>query len=154
MPTIRTTRTVRHTPERMFDLVADVARYPEFVPLCEKLLVRSRSQTGEGDTVIVATMTVAYKVFRESFTSRVVLKRASRQIDVTYLDGPFKLLENRWNFEPAANGGCKVEFYLHYEFRSRTLALVMGAVFDKVFGRYATAFEGRADALYGRPAPA
>lgn len=153
MPTIRTTRTVRHAPERMFDLVADVERYPEFVPLCEKLAVRSRSNTPDGDTVIVATMTVAYKVFRESFTSRVVLKRRARQIDVTYLDGPFKFLENRWNFEPVAES-CKVEFYLHYELRSRTLALVMGAVFDKVFGRFAQAFEARADALYGRPASA
>jgi coenzyme Q-binding protein COQ10 len=150
MPTIRTTRTVRHSPERMFDLVADVERYPEFVPLCARLVVRSRSITEQGDEVIVATMTVAYKLFRESFTSRVVLKRAARQIDVTYLDGPFKFLENRWSFEPVPSGGCRVEFFLHYEFRSRALALVMGAVFDRVFGRFAQAFEARADAIYGR----
>jgi coenzyme Q-binding protein COQ10 len=153
VPTIRTTREVRHSPQAMFDLVADVERYPEFVPLCERLVVRSRTPGADGTEVVVATMTIAYKVFRESFTSRVVLDPAQRRIDVTYLDGPFRVMENRWYFEPTATG-ARVEFYLHYEFRSRTLALVMGAVFDRVFGRFAQAFEARADQLHGRPAPA
>jgi coenzyme Q-binding protein COQ10 len=153
VPTIRTTRDVRHTPEAMFALVADVERYPEFVPLCERLVIRSRTPGEGGTEVVIATMTIAYKVFRESFTSRVVLDPAQRRIDVTYLDGPFRVMENRWYFEPTG-AGARVEFYLHYEFRSRTLALVMGAVFDRVFGRFAQAFEARADQLHGRPAPA
>lgn len=151
MPTFRTTRTVRHAPDQMFDLVADVERYPQFVPLCERLVIRSRTDAGDGTEIVVATMTIAYKVFRESFTSRVVLNRAAGRIDVTYLDGPFKTMDNRWTFAPAADGRCTVDFYLNYEFRSRTLAMVMGAVFDRVFGRFAEAFEARADAIYGQP---
>jgi coenzyme Q-binding protein COQ10 len=151
MPTFRTSRTVRHSPEQMFDLVADVERYPQFVPLCEKLVIRSRADAGDGTEIVTATMTIAYKVFRESFTSRVVLNRAAGRIDVSYLDGPFKTMDNRWTFAPAEGGKCAVEFYLAYEFRSRTLGMVMGAVFDRVFSRFAEAFEARADAIYGTP---
>lgn len=147
MPTFRTTRTVRHSPDAMFALVADMERYPEFVPLCEKLVIRSRFTQGDGGEVVVATMTVGYKVFRESFTSRVLLNRAERRIDVSYLDGPFRFLENRWNFVPAGEG-CTIEFYLSYEFRSRALAAVMGAVFDQVYGRFVEAFEARANKIY------
>jgi coenzyme Q-binding protein COQ10 len=149
MPTFRTSRRVRHAPPAMFDLVADVERYPQFVPLCERLTLRTRTPMADGSEIIVATMTIAYKVFRESFTSRVVLNRAANRIDVTYLDGPFRFLENRWTFLEDGEG-CRVEFYLAYEFRSRTLGVVMGAVFDKVFSRFAEAFEARADAVYGR----
>jgi len=152
MPTFRTTRSVRHTPQAMFDLVADVERYPQFVPLCERLIVRTRETMPDGTELVVATMTIAYKMFRESFTSRVVLNRAANRIDVAYLDGPFRYLENRWTFAQADEGRCRVEFYLAYEFRSAALGLVMGAVFDKVFARFAEAFETRADAIYGRPA--
>jgi coenzyme Q-binding protein COQ10 len=153
VPIFRTTRIVRHGPEAMFDLVADVERYPQFVPLCERLAVRSRALNDAGQEVVVASMTIGYKVFRESFTSRVVLDRAARVIDVGYLDGPFKVMENRWTFDPAGESGCKVGFYIHYEFRSRTLGTVMGSVFEKVFSRFAEAFEARADAIYGaRPA--
>lgn len=149
MPTFRTTRRVRHASDAMFALVADVERYPQFVPLCERLAVRTRTPMPDGSEIVVATMTIAYKMFRESFTSRVVLNRAANRIDVTYLDGPFRFLENRWTFLPEGEG-CRVEFYLAYEFRSRTLGMVMGAVFDKVFSRFAEAFEARADAVYGR----
>jgi coenzyme Q-binding protein COQ10 len=149
MPRIRTNRRVRHAPERMFDLVADVESYPKFVPLCERLLLRSRTTADDGTEVVVATMTIAYKLFRESFTSRVVLDRARRVIDVTYLDGPFRKMENRWTFEPAGEGAT-VGFFLDYEFRNPVLALAMGAVFDKVFGRFAEAFERRADVVYPR----
>ena len=133
----------------MFDLVADVERYPEFVPLCESLRVRRRMQVA-GKDVIVADMTVAYKVIRESFTSRVALDRPNLEILVEYLEGPFRRLNNRWNFRPAGDGICDVDFFIAYEFRSRTLGMLMGAVFDAAFRRFSTAFEHRADRVYGR----
>lgn len=149
MPKFATNRRVRHAPSAMFDLVADVTRYPEFVPLCERLVVRSRTTNPDGTETIVATMTIAYKLFRESFTSRVVLDPDHLTIDVSYLDGPFRRMENRWRFVVDGEG-CRVGFNLDYEFRNPALALVMGAVFDKVFGRFAEAFERRADVVYGR----
>ena len=149
MPVFQTTRQVRHSADRMFDLVADVERYPEFVPLCQALRVRSR--VPQGDTEIVtADMTVAYKIFRETFRSRVVLDRPHGRILVEYLEGPLGKLENRWTFRPLDAGSCEVGFYLSYEFASRTLAALMGAVFDAAFRRFAEAFERRADAVYGR----
>ncbi|MBS7539907.1 type II toxin-antitoxin system RatA family toxin [Ancylobacter lacus] len=150
MPSFRNSRRVRHSPGDMFDLVADVERYPEFVPLCEQLHVRRRVASGEGVDILVADMTVAYKVFRESFTSRVTLDRPRRVIVVEYLDGPFSRLENRWSFKDLPDGGCEVEFYISYEFRSRTLGMLMGAMFDAAFRRFAEAFERRADEVYGR----
>jgi coenzyme Q-binding protein COQ10 len=149
MPQLSTTRRVRHAASEMFDLVADVERYPEFVPLCESLRVRRRMQVA-GKDVIVADMTVAYKVIRESFTSRVALDRPNLEILVEYLEGPFRRLNNRWNFRPAGDGICDVDFFIAYEFRSRTLGMLMGAVFDAAFRRFSTAFEHRADRVYGR----
>lgn len=133
----------------MFKLVADVERYPEFVPLCETLRVKRREKEGDCD-VVIASMTVAYKMFRETFTSRVVLDPAAMEIRVTYLDGPFKFLENRWNFRAVEGQGCDVVFRIAYEFRSVMLATLMGAVFDKAFRKFAAAFEERADKIYGR----
>lgn len=150
MPSFRNKRHVRHSATDMFDLVADVERYPEFVPLCESLRVRRRVASGEGVDILVADMTVAYKVFRESFTSRVSLDRPRLAITVEYLDGPFSRLENRWNFKPEGERACEVEFFISYEFRSRTLGLLMGAMFDAAFRRFADAFEARADEVYGR----
>ncbi|MBS9476336.1 type II toxin-antitoxin system RatA family toxin [Ancylobacter radicis] len=150
MPSFRNKRRVAHSATHMFDLVADVDRYPEFVPLCESLSVRRRVASGEGVDILVADMTVAYKVFRESFTSRVTLDRPRLVIVVEYLDGPFSRLENRWSFKPDGEHACEVEFYISYEFRSRTLGLLMGAMFDAAFRRFADAFEKRADAVYGR----
>jgi coenzyme Q-binding protein COQ10 len=148
MPEISTTRRVRHAASEMFDLVADVEHYPEFVPLCESLRVRKRLQEG-GKDIIVADMTVAYKLLRQTFTSRVTLERANLQILVEYLEGPFRQLNNRWGFRPAGDHVCDVEFYIAYEFRSRTLGMLMGAVFDAAFRRFASAFEQRADQVYG-----
>ncbi len=132
----------------MFDLVADVERYPEFVPLCQSLKVRKRMQVA-GKDVIVADMTVAYKVIRESFTSRVALDRPNLEILVEYLEGPFRRLNNRWKFRPAGDRVCEVDFFIIYEFRSRTLGMLMGTVFDAAFRRFSTAFERRADQVYG-----
>jgi coenzyme Q-binding protein COQ10 len=149
MPQFRTTRRVRHAPGDMFDLVADVDRYPEFVPLCESLKVRRRAASGEGVEILTARMTVAYKMLRETFTSQVTLDRPRLQIQVEYLDGPFSHLDNRWRFLPVPSGGSEIEFFISYEFRSRTLGFVMGAVFDAAFRRFAEAFEKRADEVFG-----
>ena len=153
MPSFRSTQSVRHSPVQMFDLVADVERYPEFLPLCESLRVLRRSQSGEGVETLVATMSVGYKAIRETFTTRVTLDRPRLRILVEYVDGPFKYLENRWSFKPSGSG-CDVEFFISYEFRSLALGLLMGSVFDKAFRRFVGAFQERADAIYGRPAVA
>ena len=133
----------------MFDLVADVEKYPQFVPLCSALTVKTRAEK-DGRTVLVADMTVAYKVIRETFTSRVTLDRQSLTILVEYLDGPFKRMQNRWTFYSVETKVCDVEFFIDYEFRSRTLAMLMGPMFDAAFRRFAVAFEQRADEIYGR----
>ncbi len=148
MPELSTTRRVRHAASEMFDLVADVEHYPEFVPLCQSLTVRKRIKEG-GKDVIVADMTVAYKLVRETFTSRVTLDRPNLQILVEYLEGPFRRLNNRWNFRAVNASACDIDFFITYEFRSRTLGMVMGAVFDAAFRRFAAAFERRADQVYG-----
>jgi coenzyme Q-binding protein COQ10 len=146
VPKFENARVVRHTPDEMFDLVADVERYPEFLPLCQSLVVRSRREK-DGKTLLIADMTVAYKMIRETFTSQVLLKPAERQIDVKYVDGPFRYLENRWTFAPHPDG-CEVRFFIDYEFKSRTLGLLMGSMFDYAFRRFATAFEERAEKVY------
>jgi coenzyme Q-binding protein COQ10 len=134
----------------MFDLVADVERYPEFVPFCELLAVRGRRREGETD-VLVADMTVGYKLLRETFTSKVTIDRSQLSIRADYLDGPFRALENSWTFKAIPGVGTEISFSIQYEFRSRTLALVMGAMFDRVFRTFAGAFEARADQIYGTP---
>ena len=149
MPSFRTVRRVTHPPELMFALVADVEKYPEFLPLCEGLRVRRRAQSGEGIETLVADMSVGYKAVRETFTSRVSLDRPRLRIDVEYVDGPFRYMENRWTFR-AAGGGSEVEFYINYEFRSFALSMLMGAMFDRAFRKFAEAFERRADEVYGR----
>ena len=152
MPSFSTKRRVPHAAAQMFELVADVEKYPQFVPLCESLRVKSRTSKGEGIDVVVADMTVAYKLIRETFTSRVTLDRPKLQILVEYLSGPFSRMENRWTFRQSGEGACDVEFFIDYEFRSRVLAMLMGAMFDAAFRRFADAFEKRADAVYGRKA--
>ena len=134
----------------MFDLVADVERYPEFVPLCQSLKVRERTSRPDGTEVVVADMTVSFKLIREHFTSRVTLDRPKLNILVEYLRGPFSSLENRWTFEPKGDNACDVGFYISYEFKSRMLAILMGSMFDTAFQRFAAAFEKRADMVYGK----
>jgi coenzyme Q-binding protein COQ10 len=152
MPQFSTRRQVRHSAEDMFDLVADVERYPEFVPLCRDLKVRRRTPGDDGVEIVVADMTVAYKLVRESFRSRIMLDRPNLQIRVEYLEGPFSRMENRWTFRPVGEEACDVEFFIEYEFRSRTLGLLMGAMFDAAFRRFASAFERRADQIYRKSA--
>ena len=150
MPQFTTRRTVGHSAAEMFDLVADVEHYPEFVPLCRSLKVRKRTPQSDGTEILVADMTVAYRFVREAFTSRVTLDRPNRQILVEYLEGPFSKLENRWTFRPSGEQACEVEFFIAYEFRSRALGLLMGSMFDVAFRRFASAFERRADVVYAR----
>jgi len=134
----------------MFDLVADVERYPEFVPLCERLKVRRRVNSGdEGVSILVADMTVAYGPVRESFVSRVLLDRPRLSILVEYIDGPFSRLENLWRFEGLGERATRVHFSIDYQFRNPALAALMGAMFDMAFRRFADAFEARADVVYG-----
>ncbi|MCA3645677.1 MAG: type II toxin-antitoxin system RatA family toxin [Hyphomicrobiales bacterium] len=166
MPRFETTRLVRHAPQTMFDLVADIERYPEFVPMCTSLVIRRRSSDELGREVLTADMAIGYKMIREVFTTRVVLDRGGEdqppRILVSYVDGPFRHLENRWTFLPlegAAPGGgvvtsaplgCRVQFFIDYEFKSRTFQLLAGAVFETVFRKMAEAFEKRADVLARR----
>ena len=149
MPSFSTKRRVRHAASDMFDLVADVEKYPDFVPLCAGMKVRSSHDKGEGVTAMIAEMTVAYKMIRQSFTCRATLDRPQLHILVEYLDGPFSRMQNRWSFRGTGEGTCEVEFFIDYEFKSRTLAMLMGAMFDTAFRKFAAAFEKRADEVYG-----
>lgn len=148
MPHFTTTRQVAHSATDMFDLVADIEAYPRFVPLCESLVVRSRRIDGDRE-VLIAKMTIAYKLIRESFTTKVVLNRKELLITAEYLDGPFSRMENVWRFEPHGRGSSHINFNIDYEFRSTPLRLLMGAVFEKAFRKFTQAFEARADAVYG-----
>lgn len=148
MPKFNSTRHVRHSAGDMFALVADVENYPQFVPMCESLTVRSRRER-DGITVLLAAMTVGYKAIRETFTSQVTLKPAENVIDVTYVDGPFRYLDNRWHFTDRGDGTCDVHFAIDYEFRNRMLGALMGVMFDRAFRKFSEAFEARADRVYG-----
>ena len=150
MPSFSNKRRVQHTASEMFDLVADVERYPEFVPLCQSLRVRQRTPKPDGTEIVVADMTVSFNLVREGFTSEVMLDRPNLKISVRYLRGPFSNLENRWTFEPKGDNASDVGFFIAYEFKSRMLALLMGSMFDAAFGRFSAAFEKRADAVYGK----
>ncbi|WP_306119913.1 MULTISPECIES: type II toxin-antitoxin system RatA family toxin [unclassified Roseitalea] len=152
MPEFSSTRRVRHTARDMFELVADVERYPEFVPLCEALTVRSRRQK-DARTMLIADMTVGYKAIRETFTSQVLLKHDVLEIDVSYVDGPFRYLKNVWRFVDCGQGCCDVHFHIDYEFRNRMLGGLMGAMFDRAFRKFSEAFERRADVIYGSTHP-
>lgn len=152
MPQFSSKRRVRHTAADMFELVADMEKYPQFLPLCAGLKIKSRTEKAPGVTVIVATMTVAYKLIQQTFTTRDMLDRPNLKIAIDYLDGPFSRLHNDWVFRPTGEASCEVEFFIDYEFKSRTLALLMGAMFDAAFRKFAAAFEARADKVYGRKA--
>lgn len=151
MPSFRTVRRVPFTPPEMFDVIADVERYPEFLPLCEGLTVRERTLGEGGAEELTATMVVGYKSITERFTTRVVLDRAGGVIRVSHLDGPFSHLENEWRFVEM-EGGTNVHFKIDYAFRSAMLSLIVGAAFDKAVRSYTDAFEARARVLY-RAAP-
>lgn len=144
MPTHAERKIIPYQPDQLFDLVADVGRYPEFLPWCVGARVRSRSETE-----LVADLTVGFGPVRESFTSRVTLNRPSR-IRVRYENGPFRYLNNQWTFTPHARG-CAVDFFVDFEFRSRILRAAMNVVFNEAVRRMVNAFEKRARTVYGPP---
>jgi coenzyme Q-binding protein COQ10 len=143
MPTHAERRTLPYRPEQLFDLVADIERYPEFLPWCVGARVRERK-----DNFIVGDLLIGYRMVRERFTSRITLERP-RRIDVRYSEGPFHYLDNHWEFEPEPNGGCTIDFYVDFAFRSRLLQKVIEVLFNEAVRRMVGAFEGRARDLYG-----
>jgi len=147
MPTHAERKIVAYKPEQLFDLVADVAKYPEFLPWC--VAARIRSQT---EHELVADLTIGFGPFRESFTSRVNLDRPQR-LKVRYENGPFRYLNNQWGFTPHAKG-TEVAFFVDFEFRSRILQAAIGVVFNEAVRRMVNAFIKRARDVYGAPLPA
>ncbi len=141
-----------YTAAQMFAVVADVERYPEFLPLCEALKILSREQQGD-EEIIVAEMTVAYGVFTERLTSRARLDPVNLKIFVEYLAGPLSHLESRWSFRDLDEGGSETEFDIDYEFSTLALRLAVGAAFDRAFRRFSDAFARQAKAVYGNQGP-
>ncbi|OCW58232.1 type II toxin-antitoxin system RatA family toxin [Hoeflea olei] len=148
MPSFQTSRIVPHSPRQMFDLVADVERYPEFLPLCEAISIRDIKER-DGKTLLICEMTVGYKAIRETFATQDLLKPDDLEIDVKFFEGPFKYLDNKWTFKPHGAHGCEVGFYIDYEFKSRMLGMLMGSMFDRAFRMFSEAFEKRAQVVYG-----
>ncbi len=147
MPRLEKSHDVDHRAQDMYSLVCDVERYPEFVPLCQSLTVKSRKDRDD-KTLMMADMTMAYKMLSETFTTQVLMKPEPLEIDVKYIDGPFKHLNNTWRFEALDQNRCRVHFMIDYELKSKMLALAAGSVFDLAFGRFVDAFEKRADFIY------
>ncbi len=149
MPTHAEVRRVPYSAQEMYALVAEVDRYPEFLPWCTGARVRSRTKQADGSEVVEAELVISFKVFRERFGSRVTLRPDESRIDVAYLEGPFRYLNNHWQFIPVAEGVCDLDFFVDFEFRSRTLQAVIGLVFNEAVRRMVRAFEQRAVKLYG-----
>ena len=147
MPTHAEKRLLHHTPEQMFDLVADIGKYPDFLPWCVATRIRERGLE-DGADMQVADMVIGFKMFRAKFSTKVLCQRPGR-IDVTYFDGPFKYLNNHWIFESSIDGGCMIDFYVDFEFKSRIFQAAIGAVFNEAVKRMIHSFEKRADELYG-----
>ena len=147
MPSHSETRTLPFTAQQMYDLVADVASYPEFLPWTAAARIRSREDQGELE-IVIADLVISFKVFRERFTSKVTLNPADMRIDTEYLDGPVKHLESVWRFEDVA-GGCAVHFEVDFEFKSRLLQGAAGMFFNEAMQRIVRAFEARAKELHG-----
>ncbi len=147
MPKHSETRQMPYTAQQMYDLVADVARYPEFLPWCAAARVRDVRDEGAAQ-VMDADLVISFKVFREKFGSRVTLWPQEMKIDTEYLDGPFKYMRSNWAFADRADGGCDVAFFVDFEFRNAVLQRIIGVVFNEAMHRIVRAFEQRAKALY------
>lgn len=155
MKNFRNRRHVPHSAAEMFALVRDVESYPKFVPLCEAVRVRRRTESAPGVEVLIAEMQIGFKAICERYTSRVACDSNKLEIRVDSVEGPFRKLDSRWNFRdeaPGPGGGPRaaVDFIIAYEFKNMALGLVMGAMFDKAFQKYSDAFAKRADEVYGR----
>ena len=147
MPTHHETRVVPYTAQQMYDLVADVAAYPKFLPWTAAARIRSRTPI-DGGEVMEADLVISFKVFRERFGSRVTLWPSQMKIDTEYLDGPFKYLKSGWSFRDVT-GGCEVTIFVDFEFRNAILQGIIGVVFNEAMHRVVRAFEKRAADLYG-----
>jgi coenzyme Q-binding protein COQ10 len=155
MPTHEETRIVPYSADEMYGLIADIASYPEFLPWVAAARIRSREPLPDGDgEVVEADLVVSFKVYRERFGSRVTLRPEERRIDVAYLEGPFRYLNNHWRFVPRGERECEVDFFVDFEFRSAILQKLIGIVFHEAMLRIVRAFERRAEALYGTRAGA
>lgn len=150
MPRHSETRDLPYTPQQMYDLVADVEAYPEFLPWTAAARVRSREGGPEGE-VMLADLVISFKVFRESFGSKVTLWPSEHRIETSYIEGPFEHMDSEWRFEETPQG-CRVHFQVDFEMRNRLIGRVVGTVFDQAMQRIVAAFEKRARALYGSPA--
>lgn len=148
MPTHHENRHMPYSAQQIFDLVADVARYPEFLPWTSAARIRARRPI-EGGEEIDADLVISFKVFRERFGSRVRLYPSDGVIDTRYIDGPFRHMESRWQVKDAPEGGCIVTFHVDFEFKNPVLQKLIGVVFDQAMHRVVTAFERRAQQLYG-----
>ena len=148
MPTHAEKRVMPYSAEQMYALIADVPAYPEFLPWCAAARIRGRKPSEAGE-VVDADLVISFKLFRERFGSRVTLRPDAREIDVAYLDGPFRYLNNHWKFAPIDDASCEVDFFVDFEFKSRTLQAIIGVVFEQAMQRIVRAFEERAAALYG-----
>ncbi|MFK7743968.1 MAG: type II toxin-antitoxin system RatA family toxin [Roseobacter sp.] len=147
MPTHSETRKLPYTAQQMYDLVADVGEYPKFLPWCSA--ARVKSTTPQGNAVVMeADLVVSFKVFRERFTSRVVLMPDDLKLDTEYLDGPFRYMKSNWSFKDV-DGGCEVDFFVDFAFRNMILQQLIGVVFNDAMQRIVRAFETRAQELYG-----
>jgi coenzyme Q-binding protein COQ10 len=144
MPTHAEQRVLPYTPEQLFALVADIERYPEFLPWCTGARIRERQPR-----FVVADLIIGFKMFRERFTSHVTLDPPGK-IDVTYAEGPFRYLNNHWMFETAPEG-CRIDFFVDFEFKSRLMQKVIEVLFGEAVRRMVGAFEKRARELYGDP---
>jgi coenzyme Q-binding protein COQ10 len=150
MPTHAEKRVMPYSAEQMYALIADVSSYPEFLPWCAAARVRETRPLPDGSgEVMDADLVISFKLFRERFGSRVTLHPAARRIDVEYLDGPFRYLNNHWKFEPRGDHACEVDFFVDFEFRSALLQRIIGVVFNEAMHRIVRAFERRAGVLYG-----
>ena len=148
MPSHHETRVMPYSAQQMYDLVADVASYPKFLPWTAAARIRSRRPIAGGE-VMEADLVISFKVFRERFGSRVTLWPEAQKIDTEYLDGPFKFLKSTWEFRDV-EGGCEVEFFVDFEFRNAILQGIIGMVFNEAMQRVVRAFEVRAAELYGK----
>lgn len=144
MPTHAEQRLLPYTPEQLFDLVADIERYPEFLPWCVGARIKSRQEN-----LLIADLVIGFKMIRERFTSRVTLDRPNLRIDVAYTEGPFRYLDNHWTFRPEPGGNTRLDFFVDFEFKSILLQKIIGALFNEAVRRMVAAFEARAKQLYG-----
>jgi len=150
MPIHAEIRRMPYPAAAIYALIADVAAYPEFLPWCAGARIRSRTPQPDGSEIVEADLVISFKVFRERFASRVTLRPDSTKIDVAYLDGPFRYLDNHWRIKPVGEAECEVDFFVDFEFRSKPLQAIIGLVFHQAMRRIVSAFEQRAEQLYGK----